>query len=121
MRLFALKQYIMALESIQNITDQQRVVVIDYNPKVPFNNSCTICEHILISNDVISPLTTLAVPGFGAMYRLIGDGIHSPTFDGFKKSSGSGTYNPTLGILNLVTFIFDGVDYWYTINQETVL
>lgn len=51
------------------------------------------------------------------MYRLIGDGVHTPTFSGFKKNSGSGNFDATSGRLNLITFIYDGVDYWYSINQ----
>lgn len=118
MDLINLKRYIMALEGIINYEELQRVMVIDYNPKIPFNNSCSICEHTLVSNDVLSPQTTpIVIPGFGAMYRLIGDGIHTPTFSGFKKNSGSGNFDATSGRLNLITFIYDGVDYWYSINQ----
>lgn len=99
--------------------------VIAYSKAVPFHNMCSVCEHTLNSNDELAPLDhtevsgyAAPVPGFGAIYRLIGDGSHSPTFDAaFKKSSGSGDYVNTLNTLNLITFLFDGVDYWYSIVQ----
>lgn len=101
------------------------VEIIDYTTKVPFYNMCSVCEHTLTSNDELVPLDHSTVSGFakpipsyGAIYRLIGDGTHAPTFAAtFKKSSASGDYDPTAGVLNLVTFLFDGVDYWYSIVQ----
>jgi hypothetical protein len=116
----------MALTIKKNIKERLRVEAITYNRFVPFYNICTVCDHILISNDTLEPLSDekvassnlLPVPSFGAMYRLTGDGVHSPNFSiMFKKSSGSGDYDSTYGVLNLVTFIFDGVDYWYSIVQ----
>lgn len=99
--------------------------IIDYTIEVPFHNSCSICEHTVTSNDVLSPSLPAEssgakqpVPGYGALYRLIGDGVHTPTFDAnFKKSSASGNYDNTLGVVNLVSFIFDGAYYWYSIIQ----
>ena len=100
--------------------------IIDYNIEVPFHNTCSICEHTVIANDVLSPSlpaespgSKQPVPGCGALYRLIGDGVHTPTFDAvnFKKSSASGNYDPTLNVVNLVAFIYDGADYWYSIIQ----
>ena len=98
---------------------------VGYNVKVPFDRSYVVCEHTLITNDELAPLDPATVsgdakpvPGFGAIYRLIGDGTHAPTFAAaFKKSSGSGDYDSTNGVVNLVTFLFDGVDYWYSIVQ----
>lgn len=100
--------------------------IIDYSIEVPFHNSCSICEHTVVANDVLSPSLASEssgakqpVPGYGALYRLIGDGAHTPTFDAvnFKKSSASGNYDPTLNVVNLVAFLFDGAYYWYSIIQ----
>jgi hypothetical protein len=94
---------------------------ITYSATVPFHMACAVCEHTLITNDDLAPEgTDIAdpIPSYGAMYRLIGDGTHSPTFDSaFKKSSGSGDYVATALTVNLISFIFDGVDYWYNIIQ----
>jgi hypothetical protein len=100
--------------------------VITYNKKIPFFRFCSACEHTLVTNDELSPLVPgpgevdfNPVPGYGALYRLIGDGSHSPTFtSAFKKSSISDSYNDTLGVVNLITFLFDGSEYWYTIFHE---
>ena len=100
--------------------------VIDYSRYVPFHRPVSLCEHTMITNDNLIPFTEwwvnpdkAPIPGFGASYRLIGDGAHTPTFSSrFIQSTGSGTYDNTLGVVNLVTFYFDGVDFWYSIVQN---
>lgn len=98
-----------------------------YITSIPFNTGMYIVtDYILDSNDTLEPLTQsgtpelyVPVPGYGAIYRLVGDDTHIPVFGApFKKSSGSGDYDETLNVVNLVTFLFDGVDYWYSIIQE---
>jgi len=101
------------------------VEAMAYSKNVPFHNICSVCEHILDSNDELTPLDHTSVsgqvapvPGYKAIYRLIGDGSHTPTFnEAFKKIDGSGSYDNTLGVLNLIQFFFDGVDYWYRIDH----
>lgn len=99
------------------------VEAMTYATSVPFYKPFFVCEHTLDSNDTIIPLVVsnprdskYPVPGYTTVYRLIGDGVHSPTFTGFNKASGSENYDITLAAVNLVTFFFDGVDYWYTIT-----
>lgn len=103
----------------------QNTIASVYSADVPFHYECYVCEHTLITNDEIAPQlpvdvssTSIHVPGNGAIYRLIGDGTHTPTFNAtFKKSGGSGDFVATLNTINLITFMFDGVDYWYNITQ----
>jgi hypothetical protein len=103
-----------------------KVEVIAYHSKVPFFRLFTVCEHTLITNDELAPLVWAGVsadanpvPGFGALYRLIGDGTHAPTFNSaFKQKDGSGTYDSTLNAVNLIKFWYDGVDYWYEILHQ---
>jgi len=96
---------------------------IGYSATVPFHYAYAVCEHTLITNDVLIPesenvASPSHVPSYGAIYRLIGDGAHTPTFDVlFKKSTASGDYVNTALTINLITFLFDGVDYWYSIIQ----
>ena len=72
--------------------------------------------HTLLTSDTWTPNTYDPLVGGGAIYRIIGDGSHSPTFSGFY-ASGSGAYDPTLNAVNLITFLYDGISYWYTITQ----
>lgn len=108
----------------KHISEKLISEVFTYNKVVPFFRFVTACEHTLITDDEISPLATNIsgefgpVAGFGAIYRLIGDGSHTPTFSGIKKSSASGDYDNTEGTVNLIVFLFDGSDYWYSITQE---
>ena len=96
-----------------------------YTVNVPFNLGVYVTEHTLTANDEFVPVIEANVPepykpipGYGAFYRIIGEGTFIPTFDAsFKKSSASGDFDETLGVLNLITFLFDGFDYWYSIVQ----
>ena len=102
------------------LRNQPTIIVSDYNKQVPFNVSVTTCEHTLITNDVLRPAQITdghaPIPSYGAIYRLIGDGVHTPSFSGgFLKSKASNDYDPAA--LNLVVFLYDGVNYWYTISQ----
>jgi len=95
----------------------------EYTTQVPFNLPCTTIQKTLTSDDelTIEPDDSYRrhIPGNGAIYRLYGDGSHAPTFaSAFKKSGLSGDYVATAGTLNLITFLFDGVDYWYSIVQS---
>jgi hypothetical protein len=98
-----------------------------YSPNVPFHLGMFVTEkNKLTTNDAFLPILPIGVieaqkpvPGYGAIYRVYGNGVAIPTFGSpFKKSSGSGNYDETDGVLNLITFMFDGVDYWYSIIQE---
>lgn len=103
----------------------QDTLIGKYSATVPFRYECFMCEHTLTSNDELVPelpanirTTATPVPGNGAIYRLIGDGTHTPTFNElFVKAGGSADYDNTEDAVNLITFLFDGVAYWYSIVQ----
>lgn len=105
--------------------EAQPTRVVTYSTEIPFHRSMTICQYYMESDDALAPLNPYKYgsayfpqPGFGAMYRLIADGSHTPTFSSeFKKSGASGDWVIDAHTLNLVSFIYDGVDYWYTIIQ----
>ena len=95
--------------------------VTQFSVDVPFYRMCTICQAEIGEGIVIEPLNSTAVgkvpiPGATALYRLRGDGVNSPTFShAFKKTTISEEYDSTLGAVNLVSFLYDGIDFWYTI------
>lgn len=105
-----------------NITTPE-VRITDYETKVPFYRAVTIVEHTLTSNDEFTPEKGVGMPkftpkiGYGAWYRLTADGTHTPTFTGFKKHIASKDYVSTLNTVNIVVFIYDGIDFWYSIGQ----
>jgi hypothetical protein len=95
-----------------------KTLVSTYSPVVRFDVAVYVTQHTLITDDVITPLTTDAQPAHGAIYRLIGDGTHAPIFHPiFKKSITSKDYVMDVNTLNLIIFMYDGFDYWYTITQ----
>jgi hypothetical protein len=95
--------------------------IIDFTGFVPFHMVCAVCEHTLVGSIglAIDPVKVDEhVPGYGSIYRIIGDGVSVVLFDAnLKKSTGSGDMVYTAGVLNLITFMFDGADYWYNIVQ----
>lgn len=100
-------------------------VIVPFSINVPFYRPCSIAQAYMEANSVFAPITPAGVagefypvPGYGTMYRVLGDGVSTPTFSAtFKKSSSSGDYVNTAHTLNLISFLFDGVDYWYNIIQ----
>jgi hypothetical protein len=99
-----------------------------YVTTVPFYRNLYIASTTLTSNDVIAPLMFLGVPahlrpiiGAKAIYRLIADGIHVPTFSSdFKKTYDSLNYNTTEDVVNLIEFSYDGADFRYKITPEVL-
>lgn len=103
---------------LSNNFDELYMYSVAYSVNVPFNRACTVCEHTLIANDTLVPSALVTpVPGCGAIYRLIGDGTHIPVFTGFSQANSSFAYDETAGVVNIVVFLYDGFEYWYTINQ----
>jgi hypothetical protein len=96
------------------------VATFDYTTKVPFTKVLSVTEHILNSADTLDPVLpgdgTYPLTGARTIYRLIGDGASDPIFGiRFKKTSISADYDNGLGVVNLIEFLYDGADYWYTI------
>jgi hypothetical protein len=90
--------------------------VVPFLPGILFDNSCTISQTQVAETVELFPNKIGAQPGNGAMCRLFGDGSTTPTFSPrFKMNASSAVYDTTLLALNLVLFLFDGIDYWYTI------
>lgn len=86
---------------------------------VPFTHTVThIATHTMAGARTISPNTSGAKPGHGALQRIIANGATPPVFSGFKRSNASKEWVNTAGVVNVVIFLFDGTSYWYTIYQE---
>lgn len=50
-------------------------------------------------------------------YRLTANGVSIPTFTGFTEAGDSLGYDNRSGILNVITFEWDGVTAWYRVHQ----
>jgi hypothetical protein len=64
----------------------------------------------------IAPGTKL--PGAVAIYRLVADGINTPSFSAFRVVNTDTGYDNRSGIVNVIKFTFDGTDHWFEIWQE---
>lgn len=89
-----------------------------YSGSIPFGK--------LISNLGATTLTATITPtkstsgqqpGYGAIWRVIGNGTDSVALSNFKIA-GDGVFDKTNGIINLLVFMYDGVDHWVGIIQE---
>lgn len=90
-----------------------------FSADVPFSRLAT--SHA--STSVASVITfTIAsgpkIPGSQAIYRLVPQTDDVPDFSNFKQVNGTATYDNRVGIVNVITFFYDGVDHWYSIFQE---
>jgi hypothetical protein len=97
--------------------------VIPFSLKVPFNNSLTIAQTLQAAPYELSPLFEVdddnenenPIPGSRAIYRLYGANAITPTFAApFKATKDSAVFD--VANLNIVEFLYDGVDFWYTIK-----
>lgn len=89
---------------------------VAFNAVVPMDGNYSVESH-----NVTGPINFVIggfIPGGKAVYRLIADGVNSPTFTGFKESSDSAGYYNLNTIANTIEFTFDGIDYWYRVKQE---
>lgn len=92
--------------------------IVPYSTSVSFNSACAVVHHTPTANDVLSPNTYAPLVGGGAIYVLTGNGVNTPTFSSvFLKNTSSADYVNTLGTINLIVFLYDGVNYWYNITQ----
>lgn len=107
--------------NLQNDVKDLYPGIVSYSTSVPFGSACSVVHHTPIADDELSPNTYAPLVGGGAIYVLTGNGINTPTFAStFSKNISSGDYVNTLGTINLITFLYDGVNYWYNITQPVI-
>jgi len=96
-----------------------------FTQQLPFASSILFSTFITVyaQHTVTNPISftanaTGAVAGYGAIVRLVANGVHPPSFTGMSRTSTSKGYANILGRLNTIKFFFDGVSYWYEIFNE---
>jgi hypothetical protein len=90
---------------------------IAFATAIKFDQTTTrYAQHTVAGAIAFTVNSTGAQAGYSAIVRLIANGTNTPTFTGYKKLSGA--YDNRPGILNLLNFVYDGTDYWYSISQE---
>ena len=90
-----------------------------YATTIPFTSMVSVMAAQTISGaTTFTPNTAGAIAGFGALLRLTADGTNTPAFSGFKKSNASKDWVATTGTTNIILFLYDGTDYWYSIYQQ---
>jgi hypothetical protein len=83
---------------------------------IPFDNPVTYIPPKTVTGAVaFTKYTTNAQAGYGAIIEVIADGVNVPDLSAFY-SIGSGTYDNTAGVVNLLTFLYTGNRYCVCIN-----
>jgi len=89
-----------------------------YSGTIPFSRLITQMGTTTLTTTITPTKSTSGQqPGYGAIWRVIGNGTDSVTLSNFKIA-GEGVFDKTNGILNLLVFMYDGVDHWVGVIQE---
>jgi hypothetical protein len=92
---------------------------LPFSASILFSTFITVYAQQTATNPISFTVnSTGAVAGYGAIVRLIANGVHTPSFTGMSRTSTSKGYANILGRLNTIKFFFDGVSYWYEIFNE---
>jgi hypothetical protein len=90
-----------------------------FNATVPFNKIGVAHATQTVAGLITFTIAAgVKVPGAVAIYRLVADGINNPSFSAFKIINTDTGYDNRSGIVNVIKFMFDGVDHWVEIWQE---
>jgi lysophospholipase L1-like esterase len=83
---------------------------------IPFDNPITAIPQKTITGAVtFTKNTSGAQVGYGAMIEVVADGSHVPDLSAFY-SVGTGTYDNTSGVVNLLTFFYTGSRFCVSVN-----
>lgn len=101
------------------ISDLNTNQTIPFNQILPFDHVLTMMEPYNISGDIhFSGDTTNIVNGSKVIVVLRANGTNIPTFSSqFKASADSLQYNNIANEYNTIEFLYDGLNYWYKINN----
>lgn len=94
-----------------------------YSPIVQFSDELVMVEHMLVTNDTLVPdLTSPLLEGSRVIYKLISDGVHTPSFSPlFIPIAGSLEFNTAIGAINLIEFTYKLGEFSYTISAYTTV
>jgi hypothetical protein len=93
------------------------VTPVAYSSSIPLDSNKVMPPTYLSSATVFAPAAG-AVNGGACSVELVSDGVTIPTFPGFlQAASSSGFDTHAVGIINYVTFWYDGRNNWYSVSQ----
>lgn len=93
--------------------------IVTFNQQVPFTKMYSYAaSHSITANLTFTPLSAGAIPGAVTHFKVIADGTHTIAFTGIKQLINSSGYDNRYGIVNYLSFFYDGADYFVNIYQE---
>lgn len=124
---FSLRTLLLPLSANRIIyyPDSDGIISLNSTTTTAFTAAVTFTERTrsFTAQTVAAPIAfTIAAgtkyPGARSIYRLVADGVNTPTFTGFKQRASSSGYDNRAGTLNVIEFFYDGVDHWYEVWRE---
>jgi hypothetical protein len=89
---------------------------VAFSQTIPLDNNAAMPQTTVSGALTFSPAGG-PVSGGQCYLRIIADGTNAPNFSAFREWGGSLGYDNRAGIVNQVTFFYDGYDYWYSASQ----
>lgn len=90
---------------------------ISYSTSIPFTGNKFMPQQVVSGAVAFTINATGAAKDARCYLRLVANGSNVPSFTGFKEWGGSLGYDNRAGIVNELSFWYDGNDYWYSISQ----
>lgn len=89
---------------------------IAYTTMIPLTGSAMMPQQTVGAAITFTAAANPALMGT-CRVRLIANGVNVPNFAAWAEYGSSGGWNNTSGIINHVDFWWDGVTYWYAVQQ----
>jgi len=90
---------------------------VDFSQAVPLGNAMTVMRQKTVAGALTFSASAGANLFSNCHVRMVADGTNTPDFSAFSEYGNSAGWDNTSGIINHVDFWFDGVTYWYSVQQ----
>lgn len=105
------------MSNLLNQTSYFPYIMPTHSGSIAFDNPVTSYPQKTVTGPItLAPNTVGATAGYGAIMRLVADGVNVPDLTAFK-AIGAGAYDNTADKVNQLVFFYDGTDYCIGINQ----
>lgn len=90
---------------------------VSFGTSIPFTGNSFMPQQSVSGALAFTVNATGAVRDARCYVRLVANGTNTPSFTGFKEWGGSMGYDARSGIVNELSFWYDGNDFWYSFAQ----
>lgn len=106
-----------AQKTLLNISGSSGLTSVAFSTAIDLSSS-KLLAPTTISGPITFTTTGTPVAGNIVRVRLTANGTDVPVFIGFREQSNSAGFSNTANVVNIIDFIYDGVDYLTNIRQR---